>query len=50
MLHISSSSSILLTDIYKGWNKIQHKITDTNIVHLTGYLKHVIDDTMTYQV
>ena len=46
----SSSSSILLTDIYKGWSKSQHIITDTNIVHLTGYLKHVIDDAMAYQV
>ena len=38
-IHSSSSSSILLTDIYKGWSKSQHIITDTNIVHLTwGYL------------
>ena len=45
-----SSISILLTDIYKGWSKSQHIITDTNIVHSTGYLKHVIDDAMAYQV
>ena len=38
LYHSSSSSSILLTDIYKGWSKSQHIITDTNIVHLTGYL------------
>ena len=46
----STSSSILLTDIYKGWSKSQHIITDTNIVHLTGYLKHVMDDAMAFQV
>ena len=46
----SSSSSILLTDIYKGWRKSQPIITDTNIVHLTGYLKHVIDDAMAHQI
>ena len=44
-----SSSSILLTDIYKGWSKSQHIITNTNIVNLTGYLKHAIDDAMAYQ-
>ena len=32
---VSSKSNILLTDIYKGWSKSQHIITDTNIVHLT---------------
>ena len=46
----SSSSNILLTYIYKGWGKSQHIITNTNIVHLTGYLKHVMDDAMAYQV
>ena len=45
-----SSSSISLTDIYKGWSKSQHIIADTNIVHLTGYLIHVIDNAMAYQV
>ena len=39
---ISDSSSILLTDIYKGYSKSQHVITDTNKVHLKGYLKHFI--------
>ena len=44
-----SSSSILLTDIYKGWNKSQHIINGTNVVHLTGYLKHVTDNAMPFQ-
>ena len=46
----SRHSSILLTGIYKGCSKSHHITTDTNIVHLAGYLKHVIDDAMAYQV
>ena len=33
-----------------GRSKNQHIITYTNILHSTGYLNHVIDDTVAYQV
>ena len=40
----------ICTCIYKGWGKSQHLITDTNKIHLTGYLKNVIDDAIAYQI
>ena len=43
------SSSILVTDIYKGWSKSRHITTDTSNVHLTGYLEHIIDNAIACQ-